>query len=98
MQSQTLRRDTFGFAERLAERFEQRAVDRIALRIVLGMPLHTERKGRRVRNPNGLDGAVFRYPFHDDPLAGIEDALTMQRIDANGVATEQLGKGTAGEQ
>src|SRR5579864_9321311 len=34
-----LRRGVLGVAKRLAEGFEQRAVDRIALRVVLGVPL-----------------------------------------------------------
>jgi len=40
------------------ERLEQGAVDRIALRGRLRMPLNTERKPRRVGDPDRLDGAV----------------------------------------
>src|SRR3984885_14614863 len=90
-------RDALGLEQRLAKGLKQRAVDRIALRIIFGMPLHTERKRRRLRNSNGLDRAVLRDPLHHDPFAGIEDALTVQRIDADGVAAEQFGKGAASE-
>src|SRR3954465_5445049 len=82
--------------QRLAEGLEQRAVDRIALRIVLGMPLHAERKPRCVRNPDRIDGASFPHALDDDTLAGIEDALPVQRVDANGFAAEQFCKGAVG--
>ena len=64
--------------QRVAERLEQRAVDRIALRIVFGMPLHAERKARRVGDPDRLDGAVFRDALDHDPLARLQDALPVQ--------------------
>ena len=37
-------RDALGVEQRLAERLKQRAVDRVALGIILGMPLDAERK------------------------------------------------------
>ena len=75
--------------QRLAERLEQLAVDRVALRVVLRMPLHAERKARRVGDADRLDGAVFRNALDHDALAGLEDALAVQRVDADGLAAEQ---------
>src|SRR5579871_6399885 len=92
----TLRRALL-LAERLAERLEQGPVDRIALRVVFGVPLHAERKGSRVRNANGLDRPVLRHALHHHAFAGREDALTMQRVHADRVAAEQFGKRPAGQ-
>src|SRR5258708_1383131 len=81
--------------ERFAEGLEQPAVDRVALRVVFGMPLHAEGKARCVRDPDCLDGAVFRDALDHDALARLEDALPVQGIDADGFAAEQLCKGAA---
>ena len=78
--------------QRFAERLKQCAVDRVALRIVFGVPLHAERKRRRVGNADRLDGTILGDAFDDDTLAWFENALTMQRIDANGFATKQTRK------
>ena len=56
------------------------AVYQVAPGIVLGMPLHPQRKARGIGDANGLDGAVLRHPLHDDALAGLEDALAVQRV------------------
>src|SRR5437879_6385599 len=72
--------------QRRAECFEQLAVDRIALRVVLGVPLDTERKTRSVRDPDRLDGAVLGDAFDDDALAGFENTLPVQRIHPDGLA------------
>ena len=37
-------------------------------------------------------------PFDDDPLAGLEDALAVQRIDADGLAAQKRCKGAAGNE
>src|SRR5256885_10788274 len=84
--------------KRLAERLKQRAIDRVTLRVVLRMPLHAERKARRVGNPDRFDGAVFRDALDHDALAGLENALAVQRIDADGFATEQFCESAAGNQ
>src|ERR1041385_3286326 len=84
--------------QRFAERLEQLSVDRVALRIVLGMPLDTEREARGVRDPDRLDGAVFGDAFDDDARAGFEDALPVQRIHPDGLAAEQAGKRAAGRE
>src|ERR1700733_14778095 len=75
-------------SQRRAERLEQRAVDRVAMRIVFGVPLHAERKARGIRDADRLDGAVFRHALDDDALAGLQDALPVQRIDLDGLAAE----------
>src|SRR4051812_9731814 len=84
--------------QRLAERLKQRAVDRIALRVILRMPLHAEGKARRVGNPDRFDSAVLRDAFDDDALAGVENALAMQRVDTDGFAAEQFCESAAGKQ
>src|SRR5580692_8124278 len=71
----------FSRCQRLAERLEQRAVDRVAVRIIFGVPLHAERKARRVRDADRLDGTVFCHAFDHDALARLQDALAMQRVD-----------------
>ena len=45
-------------------------VDRIALRVVFGVPLHPERKGRRVRDADRLDGAVLGDTLDQTRLPG----------------------------
>src|SRR6202035_2836156 len=82
--------------QRRAERLEQCAIDRIAIGLVLGMPLHAERKARRIRNGDGLDGFVLGDAPEDDALAGLEDALAVQRIDPDGLGAEQCGEHAAG--
>ena len=62
------------------------------------MPLHAERKAGRVGDPDRLDGAVLRHALDHDALAGFEDALAVQRIDADGLAAEHPRKGAAGNQ
>src|ERR1700722_19976533 len=91
-------RHPLGLEQRLAKGLEQGTVDRVALRIIFSMPLNAECKGRRLGNPDRLDRAVLRKPPPHAPFAGIEDALTVQRVDADRVAAEQLGKSAAGEQ
>src|SRR5579859_971038 len=84
--------------QRRAERLEKRAIDRIALRIILGMPLHPERKAARIGDADRLDRAVLRHALDHDPLAGLEDALSVQRIDPDPVAPQDRGKGAAGHE
>src|SRR5258705_8643974 len=84
--------------ERLAERLKQRAVHRVALRIVLGMPLHAECKAWRVGDPDCLDRAVLRHALDDDPSARLQDALTMQGVYPDGLLTEDAGECSARHQ
>src|SRR6516162_2396959 len=82
--------------QRRAERFEQFAIHRIVLRVVFGVPLHAERKTRRLGNADRLNGAVIGHALDDDAFAGLEDALAVQRIDANAFGTEQFRKYATG--
>src|SRR5260370_6489404 len=84
--------------KRFTKGLKQCAVDRVALRIVLRVPLDAEGEARRVGNPDRLDRAVFRDALDDDPLARFQDALTMKRIDTDGLATEQPREGAAGNE
>ena len=61
-----------------AKRLKQSAIDRIALRIVLGVPLDTDGEARCVCNPDRFDRAVFRRALHDHPFAGFENGLTVK--------------------
>src|SRR3990170_9047721 len=75
--------------DRRAERLKQRAVHRVGLRMLFRMPLHAEREARRVGDADRLDGAVFRHTLDDDARAGLENALTVKRVYADGVAAEK---------
>src|SRR5947209_13906529 len=83
------------FRHRSAERFEQCAIDRAALRLVFGMPLHAERKARRIGDADRLDRVVLGYAFDDDALARLENALAVQRIDADALGAQQFGEDAA---
>ena len=78
--------------QRRAERLEQLAIDRIVLRVVFGVPLHAERKAGRVGDADRLDRAVFRHALDHHASSGLVDALTVQRVDADRLATEQPGE------
>src|SRR3977135_1666136 len=75
--------------KRRAEGLEQRAIDRVVLRIVFGVPLDAEREARSVGDADRLDRAVLCHALDDDPLAGLEDALAVQRIHADRLASEE---------
>src|ERR1019366_1555788 len=51
--------------QRLAEGLKQGPINGIALRIVLGMPLHAECEARRVGDPDRLDRAVLCHTLDD---------------------------------
>src|SRR5262249_62340699 len=84
--------------EGFAESAKQRAVDPVALRIVFGVPLHAERKARRVGDADRLDGAVFGHALDHDALAGLEDALAVQRVHPDALAPEDAREGAARNQ
>ncbi len=65
------------FGDRSAERFEQCTIDRAALRFVFGMPLHAERKARRIGDADSLNRVVLGHAFDDDALGRLENALTV---------------------
>jgi DNA polymerase I len=85
-------------AQRRRESFKQFAIHRIVLRVILGVPLHAERKAGRLRDADRLNGAVIGDAFDHDAFARLEDALAVQRIDPNAFGTEQFGKDAAGRQ
>src|SRR5580700_2113741 len=84
--------------QRRAERLEQFAIHWIAVGLVFGVPLYAERKTRRVGDVNGLDGAVLRNAFDDHALARFEDALAVQRVDADRFGAKELGEHAAWRQ
>ena len=77
-------------ADRGAEGLKQRAIDRVFLRIDLGVPLHAQRKARRVGDADGLDRLILGHALDDDALARLEDALPVQRVDPDGLGAEEL--------
>lgn len=76
--------------DRLPESFEQRAVDRVRLRIVFGVPLDAERERRRAIDADRFRRSVLGNAFDDDPLSGLQDALTVERIHPYAIAAEQF--------
>jgi hypothetical protein len=82
--------------QRRAESFEQFAIHRIVLRVVFGMPLHAEGEARRLGDADRLDRAVIGHALDHDALARLEDALAVERIDANAFGPQQFGKYAAG--
>src|SRR5580693_8266335 len=78
--------------ERRAEGLEQRAIDRVLLRVVFGVPLNAQREARGVGDADRLDRAVFRHALDDDPFAELEDALAVQRIHADHIAASSREK------
>jgi hypothetical protein len=81
--------------QRGCESFKQGAVYRIALCIVLHVPLDAESKAGRICDADRLDRAVFGHALNHDPLARIKDALSVQRVHADGLAAEDACKGAA---
>lgn len=70
----------FSCPNRIAECLKQRTVHGVGLRIVFGMPLHAERKSRRILEPYRLDRPVLCNAFGNDPVAKLENALSMQEF------------------
>src|SRR3982751_2250348 len=84
--------------QRLTESFEQGTVDRIELRIVFRMPLYPEREAGGIRDPDRLDGTVFRHSLDHDTAARLENALPVKRIDPDRVTTQDRRECTARSQ
>jgi hypothetical protein len=76
--------------QRSAERFKQYPVAGIGLWVVFGMPLDAERKRGCIGHADRFDRAVFCYTFDDDPMAGFENALAVQRVNTDRCAAEEL--------
>lgn len=79
-------------SHRIAECLKQRTINRVGLWIVFGMPLHTERKSRRVLEPYRLDRPVLGNAFGNDPLTKFEDALPMQGVHPDRLSAEDTRK------
>ena len=73
------------FPDRSSERSKQGTVYRIGLRIVLGVPL--DELGR-VGNSDGLDRAVLRHALDDNAIPRFQNALTVERVDANRLSSK----------
>jgi len=81
--------------KRRAEGLKQRAVHCVALRIVLRVPLNTQRKAGRISNPDSFDRSIFCYTFDDNPVAGLQNALTVQRVHTDNLFSKNAREGTA---
>lgn len=79
-------------SHRIAECLKQRTINRVGLRIVFGMPLHTQSKSRRVLEPYRLDRPVLGNAFGNDPLTKFEDSLSMQGVHPDRLPAEDARK------
>ena len=68
------------------------------MRIVLGVPLNAQCEPGRVGNSNGLYRAVLRHALDDDAVSRFQNALTMERVDANRLPVEEAGENTSGNE
>ncbi|MBB3743687.1 hypothetical protein FHX10_003186 [Rhizobium sp. BK591] len=82
----------FSCPNRIAECLKQRTVHGVGLRIVFGMPLHAERKSRRILEPYRLDRPVLCNAFGNDPVAKLENALSMQGVHPDRLPAEDACK------
>ena len=76
------------FPDRSSERSKQGTVYRIGLRIVLGVPLDAQCELGRVGNSDGLDRAVLRHALDDNAIPRFQNALTVERVDANRLSSK----------
>src|SRR5262245_58380857 len=81
--------------ECLPEGLKQSAVYRVALRVVLCMPLNAQGKALCAGDTDCLDGSIFRNTFNNDPLAGLENTLAVETIDADRLPAKQTRKHAA---
>ena len=86
------------FPDRSSERSKQGAVYRIGLRIVLGVPLDAQCEPGRLGNSDGLDRAVLRHALDDNAIPRFQNALTVERVDANRLSVEEPREDTAGNE
>ena len=61
------------------------------------MPLDAQSECGSVSNAYRFDRAVLGHTLHDNAIARVEDGLTMQRVHADGQATEESGEYAVGD-
>ena len=61
------------------------------------MPLNAQSECGSASDAYRFDRAVLGHPLHDNAIARLEDGLTMQRVRANGLATEESGEYAVGD-
>jgi hypothetical protein len=62
------------------------------------MPLDAQGERGSASDAYRFDRAVLGYPLHDNAIARLEDGLTMQRVHADGQATEESGEYAVGHE
>ena len=62
------------------------------------MPLDAQGECGSVSDAYRFDCAVLGHTLHDNAIARLEDGLTMQRVHANGLATEEAGEYAVGDE
>ena len=68
------------------------------MRIVLGVPLDSQCEPGRVGDSNGLYRAVLRHALDDDAVPRFQNALTVERVDADRLPVEEPREDTAGNE
>ena len=63
------------------------------MRIIFRVPLHAQRKARRIGNAYGLNRAVLGDSFNDDAVARLQNTLAMQGVHADRVFAKEFCKG-----
>src|SRR6516165_6612587 len=62
------------------------------------MPLDAQSQCRSASDAYGFNRAVLGHTLHDNAIARLEDGLTMQRVHADGLATEESGEYAVGDE
>ena len=62
------------------------------------MPLDAQSECGSASDAYRFDRAVLGHTLHDNAIARLEDGLTMQRVHANGLATEESGEYAVGDE
>src|SRR5262245_33486907 len=81
----------------LAEAAEQRCRHRVRFRAPLGVPLYAKAERRVVRSAHGLDQSILSESFGLQPISEARDALPVQRVDHDLVASDPVAQLAAQE-
>ena len=73
-------------------------IGRVGVRVDFCMPLDAQSECGSASDAYRFDRAVLSHTFHDNAIARLEDGLTMQRVHADGLATEESGEYAVGDE
>jgi hypothetical protein len=68
------------------------------VRVDFCMPLDTQSECGSASDAYRFDRAILGHPFHDNAIARLKDGLTIQRVHADGQATEEFGEYAVGDE